>query len=58
MSLTLKDRKILIILQTKNVTMWKRSRLRVSTDSYADQRELTKFRAQKCCTFKADKENT
>ena len=58
MSLTLKDRKILIILQIKNATTWKRSRLRVSTDSYADQKELTKFRVQKCCTSKADKENT
>jgi hypothetical protein len=57
-SLTLKDQMILSIPQTKNATMRKIFRLKTSTDNFADKKELTLFRTQKCYTSKADKENT
>jgi hypothetical protein len=56
MSLTLKNKKI-ITLQTKNAIMKKKTRLRISTARYADQKELIKFRVQKCCTSKEGREN-
>lgn len=49
---------ILSIPLTKNATMRKIFRLKTSTDNFADKKELTLFRTQKCYTSKADKENT
>lgn len=40
-SLTLKDQMILSIPQTKNATMRKKFRLIISTENFADKKELT-----------------
>ena len=56
MSLTLKNKKI-ITPQTKNAIMKKKTRLIISSARYADQKELIKFRVQKCCTSKEGREN-